>query len=170
MAHEDKDFYNPEQRRTRKASGTTPEERSSFAINLLGRDPPPSCLSADSKSALPPTHTAGRGEGGGDAGPAALERQGRVASGVADGLVLVDTFREMHPGATGVFSFLSVRAGNRPVNRGMRLDYCLASKTLANGDSGVVHDAFVLDRETIGISDHCPVGVVLRLGDHYSGS
>ena len=83
--------------------------------------------------------------------------------------MLVDTFREMHPSATGVFSFWSVRAGNRPVNRGMRLDYCLTSKTLANGDCGVVHDAFVLDRDTIGISDHCHVGVVLRLGEHYPG-
>ncbi|CAM9202037.1 unnamed protein product, partial [Laminaria digitata] len=129
VAHEDKDFYNPEQKRMRKLSGTTPEERSSFARNLLGRDPPP--------------------------------------CGDGDGLELVDTFREMHRGATGVFSFWSVRAGNRPVNRGMRLDYCLASKTLANGDCGVVHDAFVLDRDTVGVSDHCPVGVVLRLGDHY---
>lgn len=169
MAHEDKDFYNPEQRRMRKSSGTTPEERSSFARNLLGRDPPPSCISAESKSGLPLTETAERREGGGEAGSAGPERQGRVASGVAGGLVLVDTFREMHPGATGVFSFWSVRAGNRPVNRGMRLDYCLVSKTLANEDCGVVHDAFVLDRDTVGISDHCPVGVVLRLGDHYPG-
>lgn len=169
VAHEDKDFYNPEQKRMRKVSGTTPEERSSFARNLLGRDPPPSCLSAESKSGVPPTDSDEWDEGGGQARYASLGRQGRVASGVADRLMLVDTFREMHPSATGVFSFWSVRAGNRPVNRGMRLDYCLTSKTLANGDCGVVHDAFVLDRDTIGISDHCPVGVVLRLGEHYPG-
>ncbi|CAN0346261.1 unnamed protein product, partial [Ectocarpus sp. 13 AM-2016] len=36
VAHEDLDFYNPEEKRTRKAAGTTPEERSSFAVNLLG--------------------------------------------------------------------------------------------------------------------------------------
>lgn len=168
VAHEDGDFYNPEQKRMRKAAGTTPEERSSFAVNLLGRDPPPSCCANDDDNASSASKTSG-GSG-------------------SDGF-LVDTFRERHPDASGVFTYWSVRAGNRPVNRGMRLDYCLASRALVRngggadgqrggegvarggggeaGGRGVVHDAFVLDRDTVGVSDHCPVGVVLRLGDHY---
>lgn len=160
VAHEDRDFYNPEQKRMRKAAGTTPEERSSFAVNLLGRDPPPSCCGDDEVSG------ASNNLGG-------------------NGGFLVDTFREKYPEASGVFTYWSVRAGNRPVNRGMRLDYCLASRALVgsgggaegNGEAGeggewggrgVLHDAFVLDRDTVGVSDHCPVGMVLRLGDHVS--
>lgn len=79
----------------------------------------------------------------------------------------MDTLRELHPNARGVYSYWSVRAGNRPVNRGMRLDYCLASRALVGGEAGTLHDAFVLDRDTVGVSDHAPVGVVLRLGDHF---
>ncbi|CAM9720188.1 unnamed protein product [Ectocarpus sp. 6 AP-2014] len=165
VAHEDVDFYNPEQKRTRKAAGTTPEERSSFAVNLLGCHPPPSCaaaLAVDTTSAADDSFrsSAASSGGGGEAGGGG---DGNKAEG--SGCSLVDTFREKHPKVTGVFSYWSVRARNRPVNRGMRLDYCLASRGLVGGDG--VHDAFVLDRDTVGVSDHCPVGVVLRLGDHY---
>ncbi|CAN0436810.1 unnamed protein product, partial [Ectocarpus sp. 13 AM-2016] len=184
VAHEDLDFYNPEEKRTRKAAGTTPEERSSFAVNLLGCHPPPSCAAAVAVDTIPrpndkksrgssssplPTSAAddsfrssaassGGGEEAGDGGC-----DGNKAEG--SGCSLVDTFREKHPKATGVFSYWSVRARNRPVNRGMRLDYCLASRGLVGGDG--VHDAFVLDMDTVGVSDHCPVGLVLQLGDHY---
>lgn len=183
VAHEDSDFYNPEEKRMRKAAGTTPEERSSFAVNLLGGHPPPSCAAAVSADTAPrPSHKKSRGSsssslptsatgdsfrssaassgGGEEAGGSGDEHQAEVT-----GCSLVDTFREKHPKATGVFSYWSVRARNRPVNRGMRLDYCLASRGLVGGDG--VHDAFVLDRDTVDVSDHCPVGVVLRLGDHY---
>ena len=144
VAHEDKDFYNPEDRRMRKAAGTTPEERRSFAKNLLGRDPPPSCRVRTE------TDCAEQGRNGNAGGPS-----------------LVDTFRTMHPDARGVFSYWSTRAKNRPVNRGMRLDYCLASRSLVDGSRGSLHDAFVLDTETVHVSDHCPVGVVLRIGENF---
>lgn len=157
----DIDFYNSEQRRTRKSAGTTPEERSSFAVNLLGRDPPASCAAGGTSNETPPVPPPS---------PAVPK------SPTADGF-LVDTFREMHPDATGVFTYWSVRAGNRPVNRGMRLDYCLASRSLVSGaeagggggggGGGTLHDAFVLDRDTVGVSDHAPVGAVFRLGDHF---
>lgn len=165
VAHEDVDFYNPEQKRMRKAAGTTPEERSSFAVNLLGCHPPPSCaaaLAVDTTSAADDSFrsSAASSGGGGEAGGGGDDNKAE-----GSGCSLVDTFREKHPKATGVFSYWSVRARNRPVNRGMRLDYCLASRGLVGGDG--VHDAFVLDRDTVGVSDHCPVGVVLRLGDHY---
>jgi exodeoxyribonuclease III len=35
----------------------------------------------------------------------------------------VDTFRYLHPAAMGCFSYWSQMAGNRPFNRGLRLDY-----------------------------------------------
>lgn len=71
----------------------------------------------------------------------------------------IDTFRYRYPSATGVYSYWSIRAGNRPFNRGLRLDYVLTSGSLKDG----IHDAFILDGDTVGVSDHCPVGAVVRL-------
>lgn len=167
MAHEDKDFYNSELTRTRKAAGTTPEERNSFAKNLLGRCPTPSSVPTARNLAASSTEAvdwAGKDQ----AGPAALTGRDGEGDGGRKGLKLVDTLRELHPNARGVFSFWSTRARNRPQNRGLRLDYCLVSPCLVDGTSGCLHDAFVLDEATVGLSDHCPVGAVLRLGDHYT--
>lgn len=48
-----------------------------------------------------------------------------------EGADLVDTFRALHPDASGVFSYFSQRVvQNRPLNRGLRLDYVLASSSL----------------------------------------
>jgi exonuclease III len=60
------------------------------------------------------------------------------------------------------------RARARPFNRGLRLDYFLASAALAGGGAGSaggprLHDAFILDTATDGVSDHAPVGVTLAL-------
>ena len=76
---------------------------------------------------------------------------------------LVDAFRFFHEGATGWFSYWSVRAGNRPFNKGLRLDYTLASRRLFDGGSDGVEvvDAFILD-EYQG-SDHSPVGIPLAV-------
>ena len=65
-------------------------------------------------------------------------------------------FRFFHEGDAGWFSYWSVRAGNRPFNKGLRLDYTLASRRLFDGGSDGVEvvDAFILD-EYQG-SDHCP--------------
>lgn len=141
----------------RKAAGTTPEERSSFANYLLGRDSPPSCMDSatSAKNLAQQPNIVGPGKR-------------RTGDGGERGLQLTDTFRVLHPEARGVFSYWSMRAGNRPFNRGMRLDYCLASRALVGGRAGPdgapgLHDAFVLDKETVGFSDHCPVGVVFRL-------
>lgn len=81
---------------------------------------------------------------------------------------MVDTFRHFHPKATGCYSYWSVRAGNRPYNRGMRLDYFLASGGLVAGGSNAfprVLDAFIMDQEEalVGLSDHAPVGVVVAV-------
>lgn len=163
MAHEDKDCYNSHLKRVKTSAATTPEERASFAQNLLGRAPPTSCLPNLHNSGIP-LPAAVETDADGILSRGGLEGGGE---GGRPGLELVDTLREMHPDATGVFSFWSYRAGNRSKNRGMRLDYCLASRALVNGDRGSLHDAFVLDEATVGESDHCPVGAVLRLGDHY---
>lgn len=76
---------------------------------------------------------------------------------------LRDAFRHFHGDAVGWFSYWSVRAGNRPFNKGLRLDYTLASKRVFDGgaDGVEVVDAFILDK-VLG-SDHAPVGVTLAL-------
>jgi len=77
---------------------------------------------------------------------------------------LVDTFRAVHPDAQHCYSYWSQRAGNRPFNRGLRLDYFVASLGLASASSGLrLHDAFICSGGTDGVSDHAPVGVVLAL-------
>jgi exodeoxyribonuclease-3/AP endonuclease-1 len=80
---------------------------------------------------------------------------------------LVDTFRAVHPEASGVFSYFSQRVvQNRPMNRGLRLDYVLASGALCahlqdGAPSAVaqprVYDSFILD-ECEQVADHSAVG------------
>ncbi|MFZ2452693.1 MAG: exodeoxyribonuclease III [Methylovulum miyakonense] len=65
---------------------------------------------------------------------------------------LVDTFRHSHPD-TVAYSWWSFRAGARAKNVGWRIDYVLASGTLAEK----VRQAFILP--DITGSDHCPVGI-----------
>lgn len=83
---------------------------------------------------------------------------------------LVDTFRELHPSASGVFSYFSLRfAQLRPLNKGLRLDYVLASPSLCQhlkaaqlGDLPVPRlvDSFVLDEDEL-VADHSAVGCLL---------
>jgi exonuclease III len=83
------------------------------------------------------------------------------------GAGLVDTFRLLHPpeSAPGCFSYWSARTRARDGNRGLRIDYALASRQLCQGNGAVVvRDAYILDEATRGVSDHCPVGVDLDIG------
>jgi len=77
---------------------------------------------------------------------------------------LTDAFRALHPEAQGCFSYWSVRASGRSVNRGLRLDYALVSAAIASASGSALgwalHDAFTLD-ETNTRGDHAPVGVTL---------
>lgn len=41
-----------------------------------------------------------------------------------------DAFRHVHPEALGAFTYWSIRAGNRPKNRGLRLDYAVVCKRM----------------------------------------
>ena len=72
---------------------------------------------------------------------------------------LIDAFRQKHPEASGVFSYYSQRiVQNRPMNRGLRLDYVLASPSLK------LADAFILSTdEAWPFADHSPVGAVFEL-------
>ena len=78
---------------------------------------------------------------------------------------LVDSLVHIHPGATGAFSYWSQRAGNRPFNRGLRLDYWLVSTHMTAPQAATprLHDAFLCADSTPGVSDHCPVGVTIEL-------
>lgn len=74
---------------------------------------------------------------------------------------LVDTLRKQigGPDVLGHFSYWSQRAKNKPMNRGLRLDYCLVSEAL----EGYSKDGFLLRDFTPQFGDHCPVGVSLQL-------
>jgi exodeoxyribonuclease III len=80
---------------------------------------------------------------------------------------LKDAFRYFYPSARGQFTYWSQRTFARPVNRGLRLDYFLCSVSLletqdnAHNDQWRAHDCYILQDDTIGCSDHCPVALVL---------
>ncbi|XP_022153965.1 DNA-(apurinic or apyrimidinic site) lyase, chloroplastic isoform X3 [Momordica charantia] len=68
----------------------------------------------------------------------------------------VDTFRQQHPNVVG-YTYWGYRHGGRKTNRGWRLDYFLVSDSIAEK----VHDSYILP--DVGGSDHCPIGLVLKL-------
>ena len=70
----------------------------------------------------------------------------------------VDTFRRLHPGEAGHYSWWSQRGGARARNVGWRIDYVLASPAAMKR----VREAFIWP--AVMGSDHCPVGVDLDLG------
>lgn len=80
------------------------------------------------------------------------------------GTGFVDGFAHFHPEALGAFTYWSVRAGNRPKNRGLRLDYAVAPSSLLASESGApsLVDVFHLPEMSPG-GDHCPVGALLSL-------
>ena len=68
----------------------------------------------------------------------------------------IDAFRYLHPTAAGHYSYWSMRAGNRAVNKGLRLDYFVCDPKLFDEDSHVVVRDCYMDAAQEG-SDHCPV-------------
>ncbi|KAI4319620.1 hypothetical protein MLD38_033200 [Melastoma candidum] len=82
------------------------------------------------------------------------ERQSFEANFLSKGFV--DTFRRQHPHAVG-YTYWGYRHGGRKTNKGWRLDYFLVSESIA----GDIHDSYILPDVTG--SDHCPVGLVLKL-------
>ena len=74
---------------------------------------------------------------------------------LADG-PYVDCFRHLHPDAEGCFSYWSTRSGNQLLNRGLRLDYAVASESLTSGAGGLkLHDCAYL-AEYAPNGDHAP--------------
>jgi exonuclease III len=71
----------------------------------------------------------------------------------------VDTFRSLYPD-TVKYSWWSYRFNARKTNAGWRIDYFFTSKNLFEQEK--VSDAWI-DNEIYG-SDHCPVGLALRMG------
>lgn len=69
----------------------------------------------------------------------------------------VDTFRVLHPGLTGAYSWWSYRFHARENNAGWRIDYFLASQRLLEK----LRDASI--HSDIYGSDHCPVSLTLDL-------
>jgi len=74
----------------------------------------------------------------------------------------VDVFRRLHPNAAGHYSYWSQRAGNRPPNKGLRLDYFICDSSFFDEGSNVVpRDSYMLNEQEG--SDHCPVILELEL-------
>lgn len=69
-----------------------------------------------------------------------------------------DTFRHLHPDATGIYSWWSYRFNARKNNAGWRIDYFIVSNRIADRIS-----ATPIHNEILG-SDHCPVGLELDIG------
>lgn len=70
---------------------------------------------------------------------------------------MVDTFAHMHADKTGWFTYWSIRARNKPKNRGLRLDYVLASEKTKILDAYIASDGYAMD------GDHCPVGAIAHI-------
>ncbi|GHV92749.1 exodeoxyribonuclease III [Spirochaetia bacterium] len=69
----------------------------------------------------------------------------------------VDTFRRLHPGETGHYSWWSYRAGARERNVGWRIDYhCVDKAFMPKVSSSII-------RPEVQGSDHCPVQIDLDL-------
>ncbi len=67
-----------------------------------------------------------------------------------------DSFRHLHPGLEGQYTWWSFRAGSRQKNLGWRIDYLMLTQTLVPR----LANAFILPEARH--SDHCPTGIDLR--------
>lgn len=69
----------------------------------------------------------------------------------------IDTFRHLHPDATGAYSWWSYRMNARARNVGWRIDYFLISERIAPRlKSAAIHT-------DIAGSDHCPVSIEIEI-------
>ena len=83
------------------------------------------------------------------------EERGKFTELLAAGFT--DTFRALHPDATGIYSWWSYRYNARANNAGWRIDYFLVSDRLRGqiAETPIYCDIFG--------SDHCPVGLTLTI-------
>ena len=83
------------------------------------------------------------------------EERGKLTQLLASGFT--DTFRFLHPDATGAYSWWSYRFNARKNNAGWRIDYFLVSNRLKEKVTGAeIHP------DIFG-SDHCPVSLTLAM-------
>ena len=69
----------------------------------------------------------------------------------------IDTFRYLYPNKTDSYTWWSYMANSRARNIGWRIDYFIISKSLQKA----IQEAYIYD--TILGSDHCPVGLEIKL-------
>ncbi|CAI5501372.1 unnamed protein product [Closterium sp. Naga37s-1] len=149
------DIFHPEG--NRRSSGFTDEERASFAANLLG-------VPWEGEEEGEKGKGGEGGEGGekgengsgGKKGGGEGKGEGGDEGGRGEERGLVDTFRQQHPNAVA-YTYWGYRSKARPANRGWRLDYFLVSQALASR----VHDSYTMP--DVPGSDHCPLGLVLKM-------
>jgi exodeoxyribonuclease III len=82
------------------------------------------------------------------------EERGKMTALLAEGFV--DTFRYFYPDKEGAYTWWSYMSKVRERNIGWRIDYFIASETLAP----LLKDASI-DAHVLG-SDHCPVILELK--------
>jgi len=71
---------------------------------------------------------------------------------------LVDSWRHLHPLATGWYSYWSTRAGNRLPNRGLRLDYFVVPEAMMDKSKlPHLHDSWIIEDAEEVVSDHGPI-------------
>ena len=85
------------------------------------------------------------------------QERGKMTELLAAGFT--DTFRALYPDKTGAYSWWSYRFNARANNAGWRIDYFIVSRRLMDR----VREA-AIHPEVAG-SDHCPVELVLELGE-----
>ena len=69
---------------------------------------------------------------------------------------------QLWPDATGCFSYWSTRSGNELLNRGLRLDYAVASASVAEAGAPLeLHDCAIL-YEYAPKGDHAPTLVSFK--------
>jgi exodeoxyribonuclease III len=113
---------------------------------------------------------------------AGLTPRERSSFGEFFNIGFVDALRYFYPNAIGQFTYWSQRTFAREVNKGIRLDYFICSNSMApdydkevnegemrrqvvlnkSYNHPTLHDTYILDTDTIGSSDHCPVVLVLQ--------
>ncbi len=90
---------------------------------------------------------------GSNRGNAGFSDEERESFGKLLAAGFTDTFRYLHPEATGMYSWWSYRFNARKNNAGWRIDYFLVSDRIADKISATPIYADILG------SDHCPVGL-----------
>ena len=137
---------------TEIGTGVTAADRE--VANMLLRSKKPVILCGDLNVAHEDIDLKNPGPNRGAAGFSDQER-GKLGELLAAGFT--DSFRHLHPDATGMYSWWSMRFRARERNAGWRIDYFLVSSRLADK----IEKAEIL-MDVMG-SDHCPVELDLTL-------